>query len=528
MQRLLRYYQNYGSIHNVEVATESEKTNKNHANPYTAAPMNIREQRDAVATTGSEYYICISPASTTNTSPASSLGPTEESSSCQDTTHDYSDTRSTGRKLPKRNSTPADIRLSMVSNFSAAYNTINISLALALMQSVYPPADSSDITTCSSALIAGMILGQLGGGLLGDWLGRHMAMAMVMSLQVGAAFFSAWSGIMVGTSGTRNVYTELAGWRFLLGVGCGGVYPLAATITAESSSKKEKNVALTFSMQGVGYLAVSLVAYSLTRQFGEKSDLAWRLLLGLGSLPGLMLIASRIYRRKVASVISPRSITQPHPSQQATQEVIASASQHDVETELLGEVDKLSDFNKLQKQAQIRLKPTSLIEQICNEPNLSHKLIGTAGCWLLFDIIFYGNALFQPVVLSAAFGESETILDISRDSIFISLMALPGYFVSVAMVGRQSLKRIQLQGFMCMAVLYTIIGVKFGSLNRFSLLGLYGLTFFFSNYGPNTTVCAWNICFTKYNYDLRLICFSKTTDFYAPKHDLLTSMSIHS
>ena len=207
-------------------------------------------------------------------------------------------------------------------------------------------------------------------------------------------------------------------------------------------------------MQGVGYLAVSLVAYSLTRQFGEKSDLAWRLLLGLGSLPGLMLIASRIYHRKVASVIPPRSITQPHPSQQATQEIIASASQHDVETELLDEVDKLSNFNKLQKQAQIRLKPTSLIEQICNEPNLSHKLIGTAGCWLLFDIIFYGNALFQPVVLSAAFGESETILDIARDSIFISLMALPGYFVSVAMVGRQSLRRIQLQGFLCMAVLY--------------------------------------------------------------------------
>ena len=135
MQRLLRYYQNYGSIHNVEVATESEKTNKNHANPYTAAPMNIREQRDAVATTGSEYYICISPASTTKTSPASSLAPTEETSSYQDATHDHSDTRSTGLKLPKRNSTPPDIQLS-ISSFSVSASSVqhlNISLALAFM-----------------------------------------------------------------------------------------------------------------------------------------------------------------------------------------------------------------------------------------------------------------------------------------------------------------------------------------------------------------------------------------------------------
>ena len=31
-------------------------------------------------------------------------------------------------------------------------------------------------------------------------------------------------------------------------------------------------------------------------------------------------------------------------------------------------------------------------------------------------------------------------------------------------------------------------GLKFDELNRISLLGLYGLTFFFSNYGPNSTV----------------------------------------
>lgn len=108
----------------------------------------------------------------------------------------------------------------------------------------------------------------------------------------------------------------------------------------------------------------------------------------------------------------------------------------------------------------------------------------------MFDILFYGNTLFQPVVFAAAFGKSETVFATVRDSLFISVVALPGYFTSVYMIGMQSPKRIQLQGFVMMSVLYLIIGVKFSSLaeNRPTLMMMYGLTFFFSNYGPNTTV----------------------------------------
>jgi PHS family inorganic phosphate transporter-like MFS transporter len=63
-----------------------------------------------------------------------------------------------------------------------------------------------------------------------------------------------------------------------------------------------------------------------------------------------------------------------------------------------------------------------------------------------------------------------------------------GYLISIYMVGRQSPRRIQLNGFLCMAVLYAFIGYNFDSLNKYALLGLYGASFFFSNYGPNTTV----------------------------------------
>lgn len=226
-------------------------------------------------------------------------------------------------------------------------------------------------------------------------------------------------------------------------------------------------------MQGVGYLAVSLVALILVRLLGEESDIAWRLLLGLGCIPGLALICFRVHRRRIESSES-------------------SNTQHSNNITISKGNDDGKDEQEAEKKGStVRLPPTSLLQQIRNEPDLLRKIIGTAGCWLLFDILFYGNTLFQPVVLSAAFGTSETVLATIRDSTLISLMALPGYFVSVLMVGKhQTPKAIQLQGFLVMGVLYTLIGVYFSSLarHRILLLALYGMTFFFSNYGPNSTV----------------------------------------
>lgn len=351
---------------------------------------------DGYNVVGAEYCTPLhqssSTRSSTTLSPSESLSlaPTEDSSSttCQQEPKETTD--HPGPPIMKRvgrNSTTADTRLAMASNFSAAYNTFNISLALALMKKSHPPSHAaSDIASCTSAVIGGMIVGQLIGGYLGDWLGRHMAMAVVMCIQVGSALMSAFSGKTFlyflmkttthygeeeETSSLSLVYLELAVWRFLLGFGCGGVYPLSATITAESSSDKNgrpRLLAKMFSMQGVGYLAVPVVAYVLVGLFGNdddgssSSDMAWRLLLGTGSLPGFALIITRLYRRKR------ESLTQQHP----------------------------------RKNRNVRLQPISMLQQIHREDKLRSKLIGTAGTWLLFDVLFYGNALFQPKVLRSA------------------------------------------------------------------------------------------------------------------------------
>lgn len=421
-----------------------------------------------------------------------------------------------------RNSPVADLRLSMLSTLSTSYNTLSISWAVQIMSRIYP-INEGEQSICSTALLGGMIFGQLFGGALGDYIGRHQAMTIVMLTQIFAALASALCfdrehndsfylncfGYQFDYPENLTIFKMLAIWRFILGIGCGGAYPLSATLTAESTScpqDRGKLVALTFSMQGIGYLIVPLFCWALIGIFGEVSDLTWRIMLGSGSVFGMILILLRTNSRRrrrregqdqkvwkskgatstttAATMDSVSSFSEENRNGEKKQREIASTPTHRIM--MIGHDDKAEKQDTLQQQQET--KP-SIIEAIRTEQSLTRKLIGTAGCWFLFDVLFYGNTLFQPVVLHSVFGSQETLLDTARDSSIMAILALPGYFISIACIGRQSPRYIQLQGFLCMALLYSIIGYNFASLSksRTVLLVLYGSTFFFSDYGPNTT-----------------------------------------
>ena len=255
-----------------------------------------------------------------------------------------------------RNNTASDMRLSMLSNFSTAYNIICISLALQILDTTAATSTTTLSTSedhshhvnkslCSSILIAGMIVGQFCGGMLGDMVGRHVGMAACLCLQVVGALGSA---VAFG----HRMDIVLVVWRFLLGIGCGGVYPLSATLTAESSSQSQgemsqKSVALTFAMQGVGYMVVPAVAWGLIQLV--PLTMAWRLLLGFGSVPGVVITVLRIRQQRHYRRTRPSSMAQ------------------------------TGDCKESTRQASI-----SIWDAICMEENLVIKLIGTAGCWFLF------------------------------------------------------------------------------------------------------------------------------------------------
>ena len=173
-------------------------------------------------------------------------------------------------------------------------------------------------------------------GYVGDWLGRSKAMALTMSLTVLGALFSSFNlqdifGVV------SNPYGYMTFCRLILGVGVGGVYPLAATVAAESTvdaTRRGREVSAVFSTQGLGFIMAPLMVLILTYinpgtdhcktpycQMGKFknstdclaghftdgcdavtcnalsqgcNDLNWRLCLLIGALPGILIMPFKV------------------------------------------------------------------------------------------------------------------------------------------------------------------------------------------------------------------------------------------
>ncbi|KAL3911667.1 MAG: hypothetical protein SGILL_007191 [Bacillariaceae sp.] len=390
-----------------------------------------------------------------------------------------------------RSSTPSpssSLWIPMISNFSTSYNVVNISLVLPILEQVHN-ATSEDAAACASSLLAGMIVGQLMGGALGDSrLGRIGALRLVMALQIVASIASASLGLFVVDKDSfdrEDIFLRLAAFRFFLGIGCGGVYPLAAVLSAEQGKEEgavvaarsrnaqssqesetqdieeEKDhdsihrVVLTFSTQGMGFVTVPIVADPLSEE-PESED-----------TPAISLEN----QGQEASVVS----------------------------------SEVNENDASQTDGILLAQPPggSWLRTLFNEPGLGRKVLGTAGTWFLFDVVFYGNTIFQPIVVEAAFGGSKSHedggIDLLRkaatDSLILTSIALPGYAVAGFIMGKktccitQTPRYVMLQGFAAMTVLYATIGANWSYLRGYPamLVFLYGMTFFFANYGPNTT-----------------------------------------
>jgi len=110
------------------------------------------------------------------------------------------------------------------------------------------------------------------------------------------------SGFSICTTKRACVLLSLGFFRFFLGLGIGGDYPLSSTIMSEFANKRTRGsfIAAVFSMQGFGILAsatVTMVVCSVFRSGSKpatafdvppEADVAWRLILMIGSVPAAL------------------------------------------------------------------------------------------------------------------------------------------------------------------------------------------------------------------------------------------------
>jgi PHS family inorganic phosphate transporter-like MFS transporter len=136
-------------------------------------------------------------------------------------------------------------------NFNVQYNFGAIAIALIVMSSVEcTSATAEDCRqghqaswvngTASATVFAGAIFGQLTMGYAGDIVGRNIAMTLTLSIAALGALLSA----LLPSGSPQSVYITIIVCRFILGIGLGGIYPLAATKAAEDSAAAKALIVL--------------------------------------------------------------------------------------------------------------------------------------------------------------------------------------------------------------------------------------------------------------------------------------------
>ncbi|KAI9161191.1 hypothetical protein LWI28_015306 [Acer negundo] len=344
--------------------------------------------------------------------------------------------------------------------------------------------------------LVGTLTGQLFFGWLGDKLGRKKVYGITLILMVICAICS---GLSFGSS-AGSVIGTLCFFRFWLGFGIGGDYPLSATIMSEYANKKTRGafIAAVFAMQGVGIVFAGLVSMTLSSIFLSKysaksfkedqvfstqpeADYLWRIVLMLGALPALL---TYYWRMKMPETGRYTALIEGN----AKQAAIDMGRVLDIEIQADG--DKLSQFKASNDY--------SLLSKEFFRRHGMH-LIGTTTTWFLLDIAFYSQNLTQKDIFPAmgltnkaeAVNALREMFETSRAMFIVALLGtFPGYWFTVFFIEKIGRFRIQLIGFFMMSVFMLILSIKYTYLrsdNKYLFATLYALTFFFANFGPNST-----------------------------------------
>ncbi|CAN6293387.1 unnamed protein product [Urochloa humidicola] len=392
--------------------------------------------------------------------------------------------------------------------FTDAYDLFCISLVTKLLGRIYytdltkpdpgslPPNVAAAV---NGVAFCGTLAGQLFFGWLGDKLGRKSVYGMTLMLMV---LCSIASGLSFGHTPV-GVMATLCFFRFWLGFGIGGDYPLSATIMSEYANKRTRGafIAAVFAMQGFGILAGGIVTLIISAAFRAgfpapayesnpaastvpQADFVWRIILMLGALPALL---TYYWRMKMPETARYTALVAKNAKQ-------AAADMSKVlNTEIVDEQEKLDEMVTSSSNS------FGLFSREFARRHGLH-LLGTASTWFLLDIAFYSQNLFQKDIFTSinwipkakTMSALEEVFRISRAQTLIALCGtVPGYWFTVALIDVVGRFAIQLLGFFMMTVFMLGLAIPYHHWttpgNHIGFVVMYAFTFFFANFGPNST-----------------------------------------
>jgi MFS family permease len=274
---------------------------------------------------------------------------------------------------------------------------------------------------------------------------------LVAAIMIAGALGSALSGS----------FWVLIAFRFVLGFGVGGDYPVSAVMVSEYANRKDRGklVGMVFGTQALGLIVGPLIALALLAS-GASDDLVWRILLALGAVPAAAVIYLRLRMPE-----SPRYQAQIQAQAQARPATpVASAG-----------------------PVAAAPRDSGLRAFLTNRRWLV-TLAGTAGCWFLLDYAYYGNTISTPQILGLISPHASTMTKIALQLAIFVVAAAPGYVLAIAWLDRFGHRRLQLVGFAVMALCFAVIAAIPGLTTAVvPFLLVYGVSYFFTEFGPNMT-----------------------------------------
>jgi len=321
--------------------------------------------------------------------------------------------------------------------FTDAYDLFVIGVASALITKDWN-LSPGHLALLNSTMLLAAFVGAFVFGRFADVIGRKHVYWLVAAITIVGALGSAFS----------PSFWVLIGFRFVLGFGVGGDYPVSAVMVSEYANRKDRGklVGMVFGTQALGLIIGPLVALALLGG-GLGGDTVWRILLGLGALPA----AGVIYLR-TRMPESPRYRIQ------------------------------VREQAKQQTGRQIGLRAF-----LTNRRWLV-MLAGTAGTWFLLDYAYYGNTISTPQILSLISPSASTMTKIALQLAIFVVAAVPGYVLAIARLDKMGHRRLQLLGFAVMGLCFlTIAAIPGMTTMVVPFLLVYGVSYFFTEFGPNMT-----------------------------------------
>lgn len=336
--------------------------------------------------------------------------------------------------------------------FTDAYDLTVIGTALLLIKPQWGLSTGEVALLGSTALIASAI-GAMLWGRMADLVGRKRMYGLAAAVMTVGAI----------ASGLAPNFLWLLVFRFILGLAIGGDYPVSGVIMTEFANVRDRGrmVALMFFSYVLGSIAGPTAGLLLLAS-GLDHSLTWRLLLGLGAIPSLLVLYARTKAPE-----SPRFLAGIN-EEQAAADLTTFTGKTAVATGMSG--------------------TRHTLRQCLRAPGVWRAVLMTAGVWFLFDVAYYGNTISAPLLVKTVAPHASTMTTVAVNLVLYAAFTVPAFGVAIWAIDKIGHIRLQVVGLIGMAAGFAPIALVPEVRNSVALfIAAYGVSSFFVWFGPGVT-----------------------------------------